>query len=138
MTRRRRSSNRGIDLRILFIFALLILIVLAFFYLGFDFGFEVIPEDATTNFITVLPSLFFFIIGVYMLVSIGGMYVLPAFGILGFGMAILLHAMYDPPISMITPQMMSGLTIEEIMFWTVIIALIFGGIIAATTSKRKR
>ena len=142
MTRRKKSSGRGsilgIDFRIVFIAVLLIVMFLAFYYIGTDLGFEIVPLDSATNFITVLPSVLLFIVGLYILINIGGLYVIPAFGILGFAMAVLLHAMYDPPISMITPQMMSGLTIEEIMFWTVIISLIFGGIIAAATSARRK
>jgi len=141
MTRKRKSNNQsvfGIDFRIVFIAVLLIVMFLTFYYIGTDLGFEIVPLDSATNFITVLPSVFLFIIGLYILINIGGLYVIPAFGILGFAMAVLLHAMYDPPISMITPQMMSGLTIEEIMFWSVIISLIFGGIIAAATSGKRR
>jgi len=142
MTRRKKSNGNGsilgIDFRIVFVAVLLIVMFLVFYYTGTDLGFEIIPLDSATNFITVLPSMLLFIVGLYILINIGGLYVIPAFGILGFSMAMLLHAMYDPPISMITPQMMSGLTIEEIMFWTVVIALIFGGIIAAVTSKRRR
>ena len=142
MTRRKKSNGNGsilgIDFRIVFVAVLLIVMFLVFYYTGTDLGFEIIPLDSATNFITVLPSMLLFIVGLYILINIGGLYVIPAFGILGFSMAMLLHEMYDPPISMITPQMMSGLTIEEIMFWTVVIALIFGGIIAAVTSKRRR
>ena len=142
MTRRKKSNGNGsilgIDFRIVFVAVLLIVMFLVFYYTGTDLGFEIVPLDSATNFITVLPSMLLFIVGLYILINIGGLYVIPAFGILGFSMAMLLHAMYDPPISMITPQMMSGLTIEEIMFWTVVIALIFGGIIAAVTSKRRR
>lgn len=140
MTKKRKSSQDsffGVDTRIVFIAILLIVMFMTFYYIGTDLGFEIIPLDAATNFITVLPSVFLFIVGLYVLINIGGLYVIPAFGILGFAMAVLLHAMYDPPISMITAQMMSGLTIEEIMFWTVIISLIFGGIIAAATSRKR-
>jgi hypothetical protein len=135
--KKRNGSVLGVDTRIIFVSVLLIVMFLVFFYLGTDLGFEIIPLDSASNFVTVLPSLFLFIVGLYILTSIGGLYVIPAFGILGFAMAVLLHAMYDPPISMITAQMMSGLTIEEIMFWTVVISLIFGGIIAAVTSKKR-
>jgi hypothetical protein len=141
MTRRKKSSGGkilNIDFRIVFIAVLLVVMFLVFYYIGADLGFDdLIPLDSASNFITILPSVFLFIVGLYILINIGGLYVIPAFGILGFAMAVLLHSMYDPPISMITPQMMSGLSIESIMFWTVIISLIFGGIIAAATSKRK-
>ena len=144
MTRKRKSSGRssilGIDMRIAIIMVLLVVMVLAFYYLGIDLGFEFDPLNPVTvsQFLAVLPSIFFWIIGLYIIVNIGGLYVIPAFGILGFGMAVLLKAMYDPPISMITAQMMSGLSIQSIMLWTVVIALLFGGIIGAATSKNKR
>lgn len=144
MTRRKKSNGRGsvlgIDFRIVFIMMLLVVMVLAFYYLGTDLGFELDPLNPVTvsQFLAVLPSIFFFIIGLYIIVNIGGLYVIPAFGVLGFGMAVLLRAMYLPPLSMITPNMMSGLSIESIMMWTVVISLLFGGIIGAATSKRRR
>jgi hypothetical protein len=39
---------------------------------------------------------------------------------------------------MITPEMMTGLSIDQIMFWTVLIALIFGGILTSLTAKKRR
>ena len=143
MTRRKKSNGGkilGIDFKIVFIMMLLVVMVLAFYYLGTDLGFEFDPLNPVTvsQFLAVLPSIFFFIIGLYIIVNIGGLYVIPAFGVLGFGLAVLLKAMYDPPLSMITPNMMSGLSIQSIMLWTVVISLLFGGIIGAATSKRKR
>jgi hypothetical protein len=112
--------------------------LLAFNYLSVDLGFGVDSNIITTQFLVVMPALFLFIIGVYLLVNITGLFIIPAFGVLGMGLAQLLRAMYNPPLSMITPSMMSGLTIESIMFVTVVISLIFGGILGATTSKRRK
>lgn len=135
MPKRKRSIGRGLDTRFIFIIAVLIVMAMVFFYLGvpIPFGFNV---SSTADYLAVLPYLFFFIIGLYIIVSIGGIYMLPAFGILGFGVAGLLKAMYDR--GMITPEMMTGLSIDQIMFWTVLIALIFGGILTALTSKKRR
>jgi hypothetical protein len=135
---KRRKFNVGktvekLDVRFIFIIAVLIVMVMAFMYLGVDFGFNV---SSANDYLAVLPYLFFFIIGLYIIVSIGGIYMLPAFGILGFGIAGLLREMWVR--GMITPEMMTGLSIDQIMFWTVIIALIFGGILTAITSKRKK
>jgi hypothetical protein len=130
------AKNR-IDFRIVVIMILLVIIALTFYYAGEDLGFGD-TTLITGNFITILPSVFLFIVGLYITVSIGGLYTIPAFGILGFAMATLLRSMYNPPISMITPQMLSGLTIQGVMFWCVVISLIFGAIIASTTSSKKR
>jgi hypothetical protein len=133
--RKRNIGNmaKGIDIRFIIIIALLVVIVMAFLYLGVDLGFD---ATSTASFLAVLPYLFFFVIGLYIIINIGGVYMLPAFGILGFGLAGMLNAMYD--LGMVTTEMMTGLSIEEIMFWTVLISLIFGGILVAVTSKRKR
>lgn len=133
MPKKKGKPFGGIDIRFILIIALLIVIVMAFLYLGVDLGFNAM---ATSDFLNVLPYLFFFILGLYIIITIGGMYMLPAFGILGFGLAGLLREMWV--LGMVTPEMMTGLTIEEIMFWTVLISLIFGGVLTAITSKRKR
>jgi hypothetical protein len=128
--------NKRIDFRIVFIVILLVVMALTFYYIGENLGFGD-TTVITTNFITILPSVFLFIVGLYITVTIGGLYTIPAFGVLGFAMATLLRSMYLPPISMITPSMMSGLSIQSVMMWCVIISLLFGGIIGATTSRRK-
>jgi hypothetical protein len=133
MPKKKRNTGRSLDIRFILIIAILIVMVMAFLYLGVNFGFNI---SSTADYLAVFPYLFFFIIGLYIIVSIGGMYMLPAFGILGFGVAGLLKAMYDR--GMITPEMMTGLSIDQIMFWTVLIALIFGGILTALTSKKRR
>jgi hypothetical protein len=126
-------SLRGLDIRFIFIIAVLIVMIMVFLYIGVDFGFNV---SSTSDYLAILPYLFFFVIGLYIIVSIGGIYMLPAFGILGFGVAGLLNAMFDQ--GMITPEMMTGLTIDQIMFWTVLIALMFGGILTALTAKKRK
>ena len=128
----------GIDFRIVFIMVLLVVMLLAFNYLSVDLGFGADSTIISTQFLAVMPALFLFIIGVYLLVNITGLFIIPAFGVLGMGVAQLLRAMYLPPLSMITPSMMSGLSIESIMFYCVIISLLFGGVIGATTSKRRK
>jgi hypothetical protein len=133
MTKRKRNRYGGLDLRFIFIIAVLIIMIMVFLYIGVDFGFNV---SSTSDYLAVLPYIFFFVIGLYVIVAIGGIYMLPAFGILGFGVAGLLKAMFDR--GMITPEMMTGLTIDQIMFWTVIIAILFGGILTAMTSKKRK
>jgi len=133
MPKKKGKPFGGIDIRFILIMALLIVIVMAFLYLGVDLGFNAM---ATSDFLNVLPYLFFFILGLYIIITIGGMYMLPAFGILGFGLAGLLREMWV--LGMVTPEMMTGLTIEEIMFWTVLISLIFGGVLTAITSKKRK
>lgn len=131
--RKRKISVGKLDVRFIFIIAVLIVMVMAFMYLGTDFGFN---ATSTADYLGVLPYLFFIIIGLYIIVSIGGIYMIPAFGILGFGVAGLIREMWL--LGMVTVQMMSGLTIDDIMFWTVLISLVFGGLITALTSKKRR
>ena len=133
MPRRKRNTFGGLDLRFVFIIAVLIVMIMVFLYIGVDFGFNI---SSTADYLAVLPYIFFFVIGLYVIVAIGGIYMLPAFGILGFGVAGLLKAMFDR--GMITPEMMTGLTIDQIMFWTVIIAILFGGILTAMTAKKRK
>lgn len=135
MVRKRKIkiSLGGLDIRFIFIIAVLIVMIMVFLYIGVDFGFN---ATSTSDYLAVLPYLFFFIIGLYIIVSIGGIYMLPAFGILGFGVAGLLREMWV--LGMITVEMMTGLSIDDIMFWTVLIALIFGGILTALTAKKRR
>jgi hypothetical protein len=133
MPKKKRNRGRALDIRFILIIAVLIVMVMAFLYLGVGFGFNV---SSTADYLAVLPYLFFFIIGLYIIVSIGGIYLLPAFGILGFGVAGLLREMWVR--GFITPEMMTGLSIDQIQLWTVIIALIFGGILTALTAKKRR
>jgi hypothetical protein len=111
--------------------ALLIVMVLVFTYLGVYFGFNV---STTADYIAIIPSFLFILAGLYIVVSVGGMYSFPALSLIGVGMALLLNVMYTN--GYITVQMMSGLTIQQIMFWCVVIGGLAGGIVAAMTSRR--
>ena len=125
---RHRSSR--LDIRIPMIIAILFVIVLAFMYLP-NYGFD---PGAVKDYIAIIPSMLFIIVGLYISVKIGGMYSFPAITIIGFGMAIMMNTMYQG--GYITVQMLSGLTISQIEYWCVIISGLAGAIVAAATSKR--
>ena len=110
---------------------LVVVVVLFFMYLGVDFG---LGATSVSDYIAVVPAFIFLIAGLYLVVKVGGMFAFPALTMIGVGLALLLTTMHTN--GYITLQMMSGLTIQQVSFWTVIIAGLAGAVVAATTAKR--
>jgi hypothetical protein len=110
---------------------LVVVIVLVFQFIGVDLGFN---ASSTADYIAVLPAFIFLIAGLYIVVKVGGMFAFPALTMIGIGVAILLNTMYAR--GFVTVQMMSGLSIQSIMFWCVIISGMAGAVCAAVTAKR--
>jgi len=126
----RRSSR--LDLRIPLIIALFFFIILVFQYVDLaSFGFD---ATAASSFITVLPGLFFVVVGVIILVKIQGIFSIAGFGVIGFGLAVLMGEIYS--VGLITVGMLSGLTIASVELWCVILSILAGGITAAVTARR--
>ena len=126
----RHHSSSKMDLRIPMIAGLVVVVVLVFMYLGVDFGFDV---SSAKDYIAIIPSFIFLIAGMYLVVKMGGMYMFPALSVIGIGLAMLLNVMWTN--GYITVQMMSGLTIQQIMFWTVVISGLAGAVVAAITAR---
>lgn len=119
------------DLRIPIIASTAIFLVLIFMYIGPSFGFS---ATATVDFISLIPTLIFLVAGLYMVVRLGGVFLFPALSIIGFGLALLLKALDEA--GYLTVAMKSGLSTPQLMFLTVVIAAMFGGLAAAFTAKR--
>lgn len=133
MVRKKFKISQGLDIRFILIISLLVVITMVFLYISPNFGFSL---TSTSDYIAMVPYIFLFIISLYIIVTITGMFLLPAFGLLGFAVGGLLNEMYI--LNMITVEMMSGLSIQSIEFWCVVISLLFGGILVTVTSKRRK
>ena len=133
MPKRKKSNGRGLDVRFIFIISLLVVIAFAFMYLGINLGFNV---SSVSDYFGILPFLFLFIVGLFVIVNITGYFMLPAMGLIGFSVAGMLNEMFN--LGMVPPELLTGLTIDQAMFWVVVISLLFGGILVVLTSKRRR
>ena len=116
------------ELKYAIVGALLIAIVGALVVGGEELG---ISTDMTNEFIQTIPGLFVFVVGVMIITQVEGVFLLPGVIVVGLGIAVLMGTMDD--MGYITTQMKSGLTIEQIQIWTMVIATIAGGLASALT-----
>ncbi len=111
----------------------LVVVFLAMFYFAEDLGFD---ADMDTDFLQVLPGLAAFVIGMTLFAITRGMFAFPAFMVVGMGLAHLFGTL--DTMGMITSQMKTGLTIEQIQLWIVVIFSLVGGIANAIAYRSRR
>lgn len=112
--------------------ASLVVIFLALFYFAEDLGFD---TDIDTDFLRLLPGLAAFVVGMAIFAITKGVLAFPSLMVVGFGLAWLFGVMND--MGMITVQLKTGLTIEQIQLWTIVIFSLVGGLVNAIMVKRR-
>jgi len=122
------------DLTVAFLGTVVLFIVIVIFIqqAGSDIGFG---PTATADLIAFLPGIVLFAIGMILIGWMrAGLFSFPAITIMGIGLAFLFNGMYTR--GMITTIMLEGLTIDQLMMWTVVIAALVGAVVAGLTARR--
>ena len=111
----------------------LIVVFLALFYLGEGLGFD---SNLDTDFMQVIPGLAIFVIGIAILFISKGILSFPCLMFIGVGVAYTFGTL--DTMGMITTQMKSGLTIDQIQLWIIVIFGFLGGILNAIVLYQRR
>lgn len=111
----------------------LIVIFLALFFFGEDLGFD---ADMDTDFLLVLPGLAGIVIGLGLFALTRGTFAFPSLMIVGFGLAYLFGTLDN--MGMITDLMKTGLTIEQIQLWIIVLFGLTGGVVNAIALSGRR
>ena len=120
-----------IDTNIVVIISTVIIIFLALYYVGDSVGLE---ADSFTDFLLIMPGLFFFALGILIIGRMGGLFALPGFTIVGIGMAVLFEEMYD--LGIVNDSMISNLAIGEFQMLVIAVAFLVGAVVTGVTAKR--
>lgn len=119
------------ELKIPMAIGLTIAIILILNYTGTAIGLE---SDVTTDFVMIMPGLFLFAVAAVVVVSIGkSIYALPAFTVAGITLALLFEYMYDQ--SLISSQIMSGMSVGDVQLILIVFGFLMGSVVAAMGSK---
>lgn len=87
------------------------------------------------DFTLLLPGLLVFGVGITVVFIVRGLMSIPANIFTGIVLAILLGTMYNPPLSLVTAPMLSGLTLIQLQIWVIVFFTMVGSLIAAATRK---
>ncbi len=120
-----------IDMSIGIMVGSVIVIFLALFYFGDDIG---LPTTADTDFLSILPGLFCFAVGILIIGRMGGLFALPGLSVVGIGIAILSEQMYD--LGILNDQMISYLTIGEFQMLVIAVSFLVGAVVSGVTARR--
>lgn len=116
------------DLRVVLSILLTVFIVLVLVYIGGDLGFD---SEFVTDLISLLPGLFLFIVGAFVLMYQGtGPYAIPGFGILGVGLCLLMGYMNDAGI-LVPSMLVAGMTLAQVQLGVLVFCILIGAVVAA-------
>lgn len=111
-------------LKIVSAIIMIVVLILTLVYGKDMLGFS---SDVDTTITSLLPGIFIVSTSFIFLSVIRGIFYFPAMGALGVGFAVLLGEMND--LSLISSDMLSGLTIGQVQVWCIVLGLVFGGIV---------
>lgn len=122
------------ELRIVMSALMIVIILMILLYLGTEFGFTAAMID---DFAMLIPGLIFFVIGAFILSLTGtGMFALPAFSVVGMGLAMLAGEMNT--LGVLIPDILTAtFTIADLQLVIIIFFLLMGGI-STTLGRRLR
>lgn len=120
-----------VDMKIAVIIGSVIFIFLALYYAGDAIGLEATAE---TDFLQILPGLFIFAVGILLVGRLHGLFALPAFTVVGIGIAVLSEEMYD--LGILNDQMISHLTIGQFQILVIAVSFLIGAVVTGVTSRR--
>lgn len=115
------------------IVALAVVFIAIFAFLS-NFGDDIgLDPDVGPDLIMVFPGIFVTVLGFVVAVKLGGIFVLPGFGSIGIGLAVLLEELHTG--GFVTPNIMAGMTVGQLQVWLIVVGLLIGGILAALGLK---
>lgn len=120
------------DMKLVFLVGFVLVVFLTLFYLDSELG---LPDTADTDFLLIMPGLICFAIGALLVGKLGGLFALPAFSLIGVGLAILFESMYD--LGIVNDAMISNLTISQFQILVIAIAFLVGAVVSGVSVKRR-
>jgi hypothetical protein len=136
MGRHKRGFDMG-DLRGVGTFAVIVLVVIVIIMFlilyGPAFGFT---DAMSKSLINVFPFIFALMISLFLLTksSDSPIFVVAAFGGIGVSVAFLLNALHNE--GYLTDAMLAPASIQQCMFWSVIVCLIIGAAVGTAVMKK--
>jgi len=118
------------EAKVVFMIALVLVVFLALFYLDTELG---LPATADTDFLSIMPGLICFAVGGLVVGKMGGLFALPAFSLIGIGLAILFESMYD--LGIVNDAMISNLTISQFQILVIAIAFLVGAVVSGVSAR---
>jgi len=109
---------------------LILIIVVTFLTLFYSGDILGLSPTIDSDYITLVPGLFIFIIGAGATWTVRGVYQFASMSCVGIGVAILIGDMHT--LGLVTEELLAGLTLAQLQLWTIVISGIAGGIIVAS------